>query len=305
MPEDVNVSDVPVLSEYRGEFLRSKEELERFALQLRLDMVEITYHSGTGSSHLGGELSCAEILAVLYGGVLNLRPEEPEWPGRDVFIMSKGHCSAIMYAAMAWRGFFGRDRLWNEFNRVGGRLEEHCNLQLPGVEAVTGSLGMGLSNACGYAWAAKYDRQDERRVYCLLGDGECTEGQAWEGMGLAAQLRLDNLVAILDYNKYAISAPVAEGMNLEPLESRCRDFGWWTERVDGHDATAVLAAMERAKLPATAPEKPRMLICDTVKGKGIGFMERDAVNWHAGHLDADSRQRCLEELGCPGGRDNG
>jgi Transketolase, N-terminal subunit len=210
-----------------------------------------------------------------------------------------------MYAAMAWRGFFPREKLWNEFNRVGGELQEHCNFHLAGVEAVTGSLGMGLSNACGFAWAAGRRGQAGRRVYCLLGDGECTEGQTWEGVGLAAQLRLDNVVGILDYNKYIISASVAEVMNLEPIESRFADFGWHVSRVDGHDVMALKEAVETAARPETAPGKPRIVICDTVKGRGIGFMEREAVNWHAGHLDAESRLRCLEELGVAGGNGNG
>jgi len=289
----LNRSDLPVISSYSGKAIEAKEELERLALQLRRDIIEITYYSGTQSSHVGGELSCADILAVIYGSFLNVRLEEPDWAERDVFVMSKGHCSAALYAAMAWRGFFPREKLWNEFNRVTGTLQEHCNLYLPGVEATTGSLGMGLGNACGYAWAAKHLKQP-KRVYCLLGDGECTEGQTWEGFGLAAQLALGNLIAIVDYNKYIISSTTAEVMNLEPFEKRLEDFGWDTRRVDGHDVTAVRNAVGEAIRESAG--KPHAIICDTVKGKGVSFMEEDAIHWHAGHLDETLRRQCLDEL---------
>ena len=291
-----NKSGLPVISEYGGRRLGGRE-LRDFALQLRRDVVELTYYSGTQSSHLGGELSSADIVAALYGCALSLRPEEPDWPERDVFIMSKGHCSGLLYAAMAWRGFFPRDMLWNEFNRAGGLLQEHCNLHLPGVEAATGSLGMGLANGCGYAWSAKHDGQNSRRVYVLLGDGECTEGQTWEGMGLAAQLRLDNLVAIVDYNKYVISSTIGEVLSIEPIEERWRSFGWHTQRVDGHDLDAVEAALRKAADAGAAPGMPRAIICDTVKGKGIQFMEKDPIHWHAGHLDGALYNACMAELG--------
>ncbi|MCE5343339.1 MAG: transketolase, partial [Eubacteriales bacterium] len=251
----------------------------------------------TKSSHVGGELSSAEIIAILYGCFLNLRPEEPEWPLRDIFVMSKGHCSAVLYAAMAWRGYFGREMLWNEFNRAGGILQEHCSPCLPGVEAPTGSLGMGLSNGAGYAWAARHAGQTDRRVYVLLGDGECTEGQTWEGAALGAQLKLDNLIALVDYNKYIISSTTAQVMDLEPFEDRWRAYRWHTQRVNGHDVTALRRAIELAKNPATAPGQPRVIICDTKKGAGISFMEQDAIHWHAGHLNDESYQRCMKELG--------
>ncbi|MDR2047876.1 MAG: transketolase [Treponema sp.] len=290
-----NTSSIPVISRYKPDM--SDGDLEDFALQLRRDAVELTYYSGTKSSHIGGELSSAEIIAVLYGAFLKLRPEEPEWPGRDILVMSKGHCSGVLYPAMAWRGYFSRDMLWNEFNRARGLLQEHCNLHLPGIEAATGSLGMGLANGCGYAWAMKHDKEDGRRVYVLLGDGECTEGQTWEGIGLGAQLKLDNLIAIVDYNKYIISSTTYDVMDLEPFEDRWKDFNWYVQRINGHDIGALRGALEKAKETSTAPGKPRVIICDTVKGKGIGFMEKDAFHWHAGHLDDALREQCLKELG--------
>jgi len=291
----INKSELPVISTYKTGL--NVQELRDLALQLRRDVIELTFFSGTQSSHVGGELSAADIIAVLYGRMLNLQPRQPDWPDRDVFVMSKGHCSAVMYAAMAWRGFFSREMLWNEFNRAGGLLQEHCNMLLPGVEAATGSLGMGLANGCGYAWAAKADGQDHRRVYALLGDGECMEGQIWESMGLAAQHKLDNLITIVDFNKYVISNTTSNVINLEPFDERWRYFGWHVQRVDGHDIEALISALDVAKDISTAPGMPRVVICDTIKGKGISFMEKDAINWHAGHLDDALYKKCMEELG--------
>ena len=289
----LNRSNLPVVSSYSGTLIQTREELERLALQIRRDIIEITYYSGTQSSHVGGELSCADILAVIYGSFLGVQPENPDWPERDIFIMSKGHCSAALYSAMAWRGFFPREKLWNEFNQVTGTLQEHCNLYLPGIEATTGSLGMGLANACGYAWTAKHLRQ-RKQVYCVLGDGECTEGQTWESIGLASQLALDNLIAFVDFNKYIISSTTSEVVNLEPFEKRLQAFGWDTRRIDGHDVLAIRNAVMETQQGHL--EKPHMIICDTIKGKGISFIEKDAIHWHAGHLDEMLRQQCLDEL---------
>ena len=293
-----NQSSLNVISRYQGTM--TDEDLKLLALQLRRDIIEITYYSGTRSSHVGGELSAADIMAVLYGAVLRLDPNDPLWEERDRFILSKGHCSALQYAAMAWRGFFNRDMLFNEFNRVGGKLQEHANMELPGIEAPTGSLGMGLANACGMAYAARITHRhlpSPYRVYVMLGDGECTEGQTWEGVMLARQLRLDNLIAIVDYNKYIISASTYEVMDLEPFADKWRDFGWHVQQISGHDIPAVRRAFETAKDTGTAPGKPRVIIADTNKGMPISFMMKDAINWHAGHLDDKLYDICMKELG--------
>ena len=297
MVEYKNKSSLPVISAYEEGRVMTEQELKDFALQLRRDIIELTYYSGTKSSHVGGELSAAEIMAVLYGHALKLKPEEPEWEDRDVFVMGKGHCSGVLYAAMAWRGFFPREKLWNEFNVAGGYLQEHCNMELPGIEATTGSLGMGLSNGCGYAWAAKFNNKPDKRVYVLLGDGESTEGQTWEGAALGAQLKLDNLIAIVDYNKYIISSTTYDVMDLEPFEDRWKAYRWHVQRIDGHDVAAVKKAIDIARDPATAPGQPRVIIADTKKDKGISFMEKDAIHWHAGHLDDELYARCMKELG--------
>ena len=293
-----NKSKLPVISSYKPKMTRA--EIEEFALQLRRDVIELTYYSGTQSSHVGGELSSADIMAVLYARVLKLKPEDPEWEERDRLILSKGHCSALQYCAMAWRGFFERDKLFNEFNRVNGCLQEHCNMELEGIEAPTGSLGMGLSNGCGMAWASRLVNKHKippYYIYVILGDGECTEGQTWEGAMLAHQQHLDNLIAIVDYNKYIISASTYEVMDLEPFTDKWESFGWHVQRIDGHDIGQIIDAIDTAKKIETAPGKPRVIIADTLKGKPISFMMKDAINWHAGHLNDDLYEKCMKELG--------
>lgn len=296
--EYVNKSNVPIISEYKENM--TEKDLKDLALQLRRDVIELTKYSGTNSSHLGGELSLADIMAVFYGKMLKLDPKKPNWEKRDRFILSKGHCSGLQYTAMAWRGFFERDKLWNEFNRIDGKLEEHANMELEGIDAPTGSLGMGLSNGCGMAWGAKLKYKHKippYHVYVILGDGECTEGQTWESIMFASQYRLDNLIAIVDYNKYIISASTYEIMDLEPFVDKWEDFGWYVQRINGHDVTQISNAIEIAKKYETAPGKPRVIIADTIKGYPISFMTKDAINWHAGHLDEELYKECMKELG--------
>lgn len=293
-----NISNLPVTSVYKVDM--SIADLKALTLQLRRDIIELTWFSGTQSSHVGGELSAVEIMAVLYGKILKLDPKNPKWEERDRIILSKGHASAITYASMAWRGFFEREVLWNEFNRVGGRLQEHLNMELPGIEAPTGSMGMGLSNGCGMAWAAKHTYKHNKppyNVYVIVGDGECTEGQTWEAVMTAAHFELDNLIAIVDYNKYIISGTTHEVMNLEPFTAKWENFGWHVQMIDGHDIGEIITAVQKAKEHETAPNKPRVIIANTIKGKGIEFMENDAIHWHAGHLDEKQYEQCKKELG--------
>jgi transketolase len=291
-----NQSDLPVLCTCKKNL--TVTDLKNLALQFRRDVIELTRFSGTHSSHVGGELSAAEIMAVLYGRILCLDPANPAWDGRDRVILSKGHASAITYAAMAWRGFFERAKLWNEFNVVEGTLEEHANMRLAGVEAPTGSLGMGLSNGCGMAWCARLkNRIPSYRIYVILSDGECTEGQTWEAAMFAGHARLDNLVAIVDDNKYMISGKTDQIMELEPFVEKWQAFGWHVQRVNGHDIPALIQALERAREPETALGKPRVVIADTLKGYPISFMMSNPVNWHSGHLDEAQYRKAMEELG--------
>jgi transketolase len=295
----MNYSSTPVISVYKNNM--SFKDLENLSLQLRRDIIEITWFSGTQSSHVGGELSSVEIMAVLYGKILKLDPMNTEWEDRDRFILSKGHASAVNYAAMAWRGFFPRDLLWNEFNRVGGRLQEHANMDLAGIEAPTGSLGMGLSVGCGMAWAGRFKNQKKRpsyNIYVTLGDGECTEGQTWEAIMTAAHFKLDNLIAIVDYNKYIISGLVCDVMDLEPFIKKWESFGWYVCHVkDGHNVRDLYSALKKASRIETAPGKPKVIIADTIKGRGISFMEANAISWHAGHLNQTLYEQCRRELG--------
>lgn len=267
--------------------------------QFRRDLLDLTLHSGTGTSHIGGELSVVELLAVLFFHTLRLDPTRPDWEERDRFILSKGHASAAMYVAMAWRGFFPRERLFDSFNRLHGILQEHVNLKTPGAEIPTGSLGMGLSAGAGMAWGCRYLTQHEDARPChafvVLSDGDCTEGQTWEAAMAAAHYGLDNLIAIVDDNQRLVTGPTGQVMRLEPLAGKWESFGWHVQQVDGHDVAAVRDVLDAARRPQTALGRPRVVVARTVKGKGISFMENNDA-WHAGHLTDEQYRAALKEL---------
>jgi len=273
--------------------------LQRLCREFRKDLLDLTIHSGTQSSHLGGELSLVELLAVLFFRILRLDPANPAWPARDRFILSKGHASAAMYVAMAWRGFFSRERLFDSFNRPHSILQEHVNMDTPGAEIPTGSLGMGLSAATGMAWGARYRTQHESAppvgVFAVLSDGECTSGQTWEAAMAAAHFGLDNLVAVVDDNNRFVIGPRNAVMTLDPFGAKWAAFGWHVLEVDGHDLPALTAVLEAARRPETAPGRPRLIIARTVKGKGVSFMEA-SDGWHAGHLTPDQYRAAMEEV---------
>jgi len=275
------------------------ETIRRLCRQFRRDLIELTVHSGTGSSHLGGELSVMEILAELFFHSLRLDPARPDWPERDRFVLSKGHASAAMYVVMAWRGFFPRERLFDSFNRLHGILQEHVNMKTPGAEIPTGSLGMGLSAGSGMAWGARYLTQREGarpcHVYVVLSDGDCTEGQTWEAAMSAAHFGLDNLIAIVDDNQRYVTGPSDAIMRLSPLAAKWESFGWHITTVDGHDLAAIRERLETVRRPETAPGRPRVILARTLKGKGVSFMENND-GWHAGHLTAEQTAQALREL---------
>jgi transketolase len=275
------------------------ETLRRLCREFRKDLLDLTIHSGTGSSHIGGELSLAEILAVLFFHTLRLDPREPEWPARDRFILSKGHASAAMYVAMAWRGFFPRERLFDAFNRPHAILQEHVNMDTPGAEIPTGSLGMGLSAGVGMAWGGRYRTQHEGAspvgVFAVLSDGECTAGQTWEAAMSAAHFGLDNLVAVVDDNNRFVTGPRNAVMTLDPFGAKWAAFGWHVLEVDGHDLPALIQTLAAARRRETAPGKPRVVLARTVKGKGVSFMEA-SDGWHAGHLTAEQYQAAMAEV---------
>jgi transketolase len=245
------------------------------------------------ASHVGTCLSMTDILAVLYGSVLKIDPTQPEWPDRDRFVLSKGHGAAAVYAALADRGFFRIDWLdsyCSDGTRLAGHITHHG---VPGVEVSTGSLGHGLSLACGMALAGQRDHQPYR-VFALLSDGECDEGSTWEAALFAPHHRLENLICIVDYNKIQSFGTVREVLDLEPFADKWRAFGWATREIDGHDLQQLLETFNSIPF---ASGKPSAVIAHTVKGRGVSFME-NKLDWHYRSPNADELAQALMELGC-------
>jgi len=227
-----------------------------------------------GGAHIGAIFSCADILAVLYGGILRVDPISPKSPTRDRFVFSKGHAAAGLYAALAERGFFPVEQLLTHY-QDGSDLCGHVSHKLPGVDVSTGSLGHGLSIAAGMAYSAVL-KSSSHRVFCLLSDGECDEGSTWEAALFAAHHGLSNFMAIVDYNRIQGIAPVSEVIELAPFAEKWTAFGWGVREVDGHDHQALSTAFAAAPF---VPGKPSCLLAHTVKGKGVSFME-NTVLWH-------------------------
>jgi len=248
-------------------------ELKQLAHTIRCDVVDMIERAG--SSHVGSNLSMAEILAVLYGKVLNVDPQNPSMENRDRLILSKGHACAGLYAVLAERGFFPKDWL-ESFYVEGAKLPGHATAKgIPGIEISTGSLGHGFPMATGMALAGKRDARPFR-VFCILSDGECDEGSNWEAALFAPHHQLDNLVAIVDYNKIQSLGDVEDVLSLEPFTDKWRAFGWNVIETDGHDVTALADSLEG--VPQVAG-KPTCIIAHTVKGKGVSFMENNLL-WH-------------------------
>jgi len=259
------------------------------ANDIRADIISMLGQSGSG--HPGGSLSAADIVAALYFGVMRIDPRDPRKSDRDRFILSKGHAAPVLYAALAQRGYFSREEL-STLRKLGSRLQGHPDMnKLPGVEMSTGSLGQGLSVANGIALAGKLDGLDYR-VYVLMGDGENQEGQIWEAAMAAAHYKLDNVTAFLDHNKLQIDGPIEEVMSPEPLADKWRAFGWDVQVIDGHDMEQILQALEKA---SAVQGRPQMIVAETVKGKGISFMENMA-GWHGVAPKPEETQKALEEL---------
>ena len=259
------------------------------AKRVRIHALRMT--SSGRSSHIGAVFSMADVLAVLYGQVLNVDPKNPEWPDRDRFILSKGHAGAGVYAVLAECGFFSVDRLADHY-QDGSELSGHVSHKgVPGVELSTGSLGHGLSVGTGMSYGSKLDKQGHR-VFVLLSDGEMDEGSNWEAVLFASHHGLDNLVAIVDYNKIQSLAPVVDTIGLEPFADKWRAFGWSVRETDGHDHAALTQAFD--SLPDVAG-KPTVVICHTVKGKGVSFME-NTVLWHYRSAQDDEFEAALKEL---------
>lgn len=258
---------------------------------LRKDILKMIARAQSG--HPGGSLSAIDIIAHLYANVLRHDPKHPRDPGRDRFVLSKGHGVPALYAVLAHHGYFKKDDLMT-LRELGSPLQGHPVVgTVPGIEACTGSLGQGLSISLGMALSARLDQKDFF-VFCMTGDGELQEGQVWEAVMSASKFQTDNLVAIVDFNKGQIDGPVAEVMPLEPIEAKWQSFGWKTTRMDGHDHQAIGKAMQWAKQREGAP---KCVIADTIKGKGVTFMESELVKWHGVAPTAQELARALAELG--------
>jgi len=259
------------------------------AKRVRIHALKMT--SEGGSSHIGAAFSMADIMAVLYGKVLNVKSEKPEWPDRDKFILSKGHAGAAVYATLAECGFFSTEKLKTHY-KDGSDLSGHVSHKgVPGVELSTGSLGHGLSVGAGIAYGAKLDDK-EYRVFVLMSDGECDEGSNWEPIMFAGHHNLDNLVAVVDYNKIQSLAPVKDTMDLEPFKDKWESFGWSVSEVNGHNHDELTSNFTNVPL---IKGKPSVFICHTVKGKGVSFME-NTVLWHYRTAKGEEFDKALEEL---------
>jgi len=271
--------------------LKPKEllELKKKCNNVRRGILDLTFYGS--SSHLGGSLSAVELLVALYFGVMKIDPQKPQMPGRDRFVLSKGHAAPALYAVMAERGFFPKEEL-KTFCKNGTRLQKHIDMhKLPGIDASSGSLGQGLSIAIGMSLADRMDKKD-RYVYVVMGDGELQEGQVWEAAMAAGNLKLDRLIAFVDANQMQVDGFVKTIMNVEPLEEKWKSNHWHVQRINGNDLEQILDAVQTAKL---INDKPHLIIADTVKGKGVDFMEFQ-VDWHSKGLTEAEYQKAVAQV---------
>ncbi len=268
---------------------QDKKQLQITACRVRMGIVESTHAAKCG--HPGGSLSAADLFTYLYNKELNIDPKNPKWEDRDRFVLSKGHCAPGLYAALAHRGFFPVEDLVT-LRKVGSYLQGHPNMNtVPGVDMSTGSLGQGVSTACGMALAAKVSGKDYR-VYSLLGDGEIQEGQVWEACMFAAHYSLDNLCIVVDNNGLQIDGNVAKVMSPYPIDAKLEAFGFHVQVIDGHDFDQMEAAFAAAK---TVKGKPSAIIMKSVKGKGVSFMENQA-GWHGVAPNDAQYEQAMAEL---------
>lgn len=265
------------------------KELELFAAEIRLETTKEVAKRGFG--HLPGSLSVADALAVLYGDVMRIRPKEPKWEGRDLMVMSKGHAGPAVYATLALKGFFPMEELAT-LNQPGTNLPSHCDRnKTVGVDMTTGSLGQGVSTAIGMALGHKL-AGDDVRTYLIVGDGECDEGQVWEGMLFAHQQKLDHLTVFVDYNKKQLDGTVEEVMDLGDIEAKFKAFGFHTENIDGNNVAAILETLAKCR---EVKDVPSCIILNTLKGKGITEVEEMKLNHHI-QVDPELAKKAIAEL---------
>ncbi|MCD6110184.1 MAG: transketolase [Thermoplasmata archaeon] len=278
----------------RLDYLRDLEkvipELEEKALRARKWILKMTTEAGSG--HPGGSLSVVDVLVALYFRVMRHNPLNPRWENRDRLVLSKGHAAPALYAVLAMSGYFPEEELLT-LRKLGSRLQGHPSmLSTPGVDMSTGSLGQGLSVGIGMALAGKLDRRDYR-VYVVLGDGECQEGQVWEAAMFAGHHRIENLCAVVDKNKLQLDGATDRIVSIDPIGSKFEAFGWNTIQINGHDFRQILIAFREAE---KVKDKPTVIISNTIKGKGVSFME-GVVKYHGKPLTREELKMALEELG--------
>lgn len=264
------------------------KELKKKAIEIRKDILKML--TAAGSGHTGGSLSIVEILVALYYYSLKNDPKNPKWKGRDYFLLSKGHGCPALYAVLAEKGYFPKEDLW-KLRKLGSLLQGHPQIGLAGIEISSGSLGQGLSIANGMALAARLDKSPAR-FYCLLGDGETNEGQVWEAAMTASHYKLDNVCAIVDFNKLQIDGFCCDVKDMGAYFDKWRNFGWETLETDGHDVGKLMDAFDRA---AFVKGKPVVIIAHTIKGKGVSFVE-NKVEWHGIAPKKEEYERAMREL---------
>ena len=263
--------------------------LSLHAANVRKMALEAVYSAGAG--HPGGSLSAADILTYLYMEEMNENPDEPKAADRDRFVLSKGHCSPALYGVLAERGFIPKEDI-KTFRHADSYLQGHPDMKgVPGGDMSTGSLGQGISAACGMAKAAKLNGKDYR-VYTMLGDGECEEGQVWEAAMFAAHYKLNNLIAFLDFNGLQIDGDITKVMNPTPFDKKFEAFGWNVIRLNAHDFNLIEAAVKEAK---SVEDKPTLILADSIKGKGVSFMENKA-EWHGAAPNKEQYEQAISEL---------
>ena len=265
------------------------EALANIANEIRMGAIEQVYEAQSG--HPGGALSCADILAVLYFNQMNIDPKQPNAPARDRFVLSKGHCSPALYATLARKGYFDKEILTG-FRKIESNLQGHPDMKkIPGVDMTTGSLGQGMSAAVGMAIGSKMDSAG-CRVYCLVGDGEIEEGQIWEAAMTASKNKLDNLCVIVDHNGLQIDGKVEEVAGLVDIKEKFESFGFYTIEIDGHDIEEIIQAFQAAR---QEKGRPTAIIANTIKGKGVSFMEGKA-QWHGKAPNKEEYEEAINEL---------
>lgn len=269
--------------------IKDVKELEKIANNVRIGIIESVYAAKSG--HPGGSLSIADILTVLYFNQMNIDETKPQDKSRDRLVLSKGHCAPALYSTLAERGFFEKGLL-KTLRNINGKLQGHPDMnKIPGVDMTTGSLGQGLSDANGMAMASKLGKEGIR-VYCICGDGEMEEGQIWEAAMSSSHYKLDNLCLIIDNNNLQIDGNVDKVMNIYPLDEKFRSFGFEVIQVDGHNIAELINAFEQAK---KVKGKPTAIIANTIKGKGVSFMENQA-GWHGKAPNQEEYEQAMQEL---------